>query len=90
MFLAADGEDISTPELLRTIAQAMGRPLWLPAIPLRLLRWLAHFASRSADLERLTRSLQIDASRAQAVVGWRPETTLREGIGEMTDWYLNR
>lgn len=89
-FVAADGEDVSTPNLLRTIAQAMGRRLRMPTIPLGPLRLLATLTGRSADLERLTRSLQIDASRAHAIVGWRPERTLQEGIGEMTDWYLKR
>ena len=90
MFLAADGEDISTPDLLRMIAKTMGRSLWLPAIPPGMLRRLARLAGRGADLDQLTGSLCVDASRTQAVVDWQPEKSLREGIGEMTDWYLSR
>ena len=89
LFLAADGEDVSTPELLDVIADAMGRRLWIPSIPLGSLRMLAMLAGRRAELERLTNSLQVDASQARTVLGWTPDVPFRQGISAMADWYLN-
>ena len=88
-FLAADGEDVSTPELLRTMAETLGQSLWMPPVPMGLMQVLANMAGRGADFERLTRSLQVDAGRVQSVTGWRPKATLRDGIAEMAIWYRN-
>ena len=89
LFVAADGEDLSTPELLKMMAQAMRRPLWTPRFPLSWLRSLATLAGRRADFDRMTQSLQVDASRVRAVVGWRPEQSVRHGVGEMVNWFLS-
>lgn len=89
-FVVADGEDVSTPALLRIMADAMGRRLWLPSIPLGALRVVATALGRSADFERMTGSLQVDATRARSDLGWQPTSTLQGGIEEMVNWFLSR
>ena len=87
LLMAADGTDVSTPELLAMISDAMDRRLRIPSVPLGSLRVLAMLAGRRAELERLTNSLQVDASRARSILNWTPGTPLQKGIGAMMDWY---
>lgn len=47
-FLVADGEDLSTPELIRRIAQAMGRSARLRPVPPKVLRLAARLRGGSA------------------------------------------
>ncbi len=86
-FHVSDGEDVSTPELLRIMAAAMGkRPRILPC-PLPLLRAAASAFGKRGELERLIANLRVDSSFAKASLGWQPTKELRAGIGEMVHWF---
>lgn len=85
--LVSDSEYISTPELLRKLATALGRPSRLFPFPLKLLKIGARLAGKSAALERLTASLAIDSSKIRKHLGWTPPFTLDEGIRKTADWY---
>jgi nucleoside-diphosphate-sugar epimerase len=89
LFLAADGHDVSTLELLDTIARAMRRRLRSFRFPLRGLRMMAALAGFEKELDRLTGSLQVDASRAATHLNWRAMKTFDAGIEEMVDSYLH-
>lgn len=86
-FLAADGPPLSTPELVRRIARALGRPARLLPVPPGLLRAAGAVTGRSAVVDRLLSSLEVDASRAGAVLGWRPPTDIDQGLCRTADWY---
>ena len=80
VFLAADGEDLSTYDLLRRTAQAMGaRPRLLP-VPAPLLKIAAHLIGRSDLWQRLGGNLQVDMSEARDRLGWSPPITVDEGL----------
>lgn len=85
LFLTADGHDVSTAQLIREIARAMGRPDRLFACPPRLIAGVARLAGAGDVAERLLGSLQVDASLAQAVLGWHPRVSLEAGIRQMTE-----
>jgi len=89
-FLLSDGEDISTPELLRAIAVSMGRPARLLPVPTGLLRFLSGLLEMCAELSRLTDSLTLDSSKIQEVLGWHPPYTLHEGLRLTTRWYAQQ
>ncbi len=89
-FLASDGEDVSTPELLRRIAKAMGRPARLLPFPPGLLGWIASIAGKGAEAERLLGSLQVDSSYARQQLDWQPPFTMNEGLAETVRWFLSR
>lgn len=80
LFLAADGDDVSTPDLVRHIAAALGRPARLFPVPVPLLQAAAFLAGRGAAAQRLAWSLQVDISKARKVLGWQPPYTLTEGL----------
>ena len=53
VFLAADGEDLSMPELLRRVARALGRKARLLPFPPAMLRLAARISGRPGIYERL-------------------------------------
>jgi nucleoside-diphosphate-sugar epimerase len=86
-FLVSDGEDVSTPALVRAIAGALAvKPRLLPCPP-PALRALAAALGRGAEAARLTGSLQVDASRIRRELEWRPPHTLAQGLAETARWY---
>ncbi|HZX48774.1 MAG TPA: SDR family oxidoreductase [Nitrospirota bacterium] len=89
IFLVSDGADISTSDLIRMIARAMGKRPGLLPFPLPLLKGIGRVSGKSAEIERLTGSLCIDSSKIRKVLGWKPPFTMEEGIRETVKWYQN-
>jgi nucleoside-diphosphate-sugar epimerase len=79
-FLVSDGHDLSTPELVRGLAQAMGRPARLFRVPLSLLRIVGQLSGRLGEFERLTDSLQVDIRPTCEILGWAPPVSVQEGL----------
>ena len=82
-FNVSDGEDLSTPELLRLMAAAMGKKARLFRCPASLLRAAATVSRKRTELERLTGNLRVDSSFARKALDWRPAMDPRTGIAEM-------
>lgn len=80
VFLAGDGHDFSTTELLRGVARAMGKPSWLIPVPASLLMLGATLIGKRAMAQRLLGSLQVDISKARDLLGWEPPITVEEGL----------
>ncbi len=89
-FLVADGEDLSTPELIRRIARALGRPARLLPVPPDLLRALWRLAGRGAEIDRLTGDLALDSGAIRARLGWRPAEPVEDGLAETARWFRTR
>jgi nucleoside-diphosphate-sugar epimerase len=83
VFHVADGEDVSTPELLKIIAAATRRKPRVFRCPPALLRAAASMAGRIADLDRLTTTLLVDSTLARTELGWRPSKPMQDEVGEM-------
>lgn len=83
VFLASDGEALSTPQLYRLIADALGRPARMFKLPVRLLRAMARPVGWAGEIDRLTQSLEIDIRKTREVLGWHPPLPLQVGIAEM-------
>lgn len=80
VFLAGDGEDLSTSELLRGVAQAMGRSSRLLPIPASLLQIGATLLGKKAIAQRLLGSLQVDITKTREVLDWQPPLTVEQGL----------
>jgi nucleoside-diphosphate-sugar epimerase len=82
-FLAGDGQDVSTPELLRAIGHALGKPARLLPCPTSLLVLVASLLGKKAEAQRLTGNLQVDISKASSLLGWQPVVSLQQGLREV-------
>lgn len=79
-YLVSDGEDLSTTELLRRLAQAMHRPARLWPVPQPWLKRAAQLLGRNAAYQSLCGSLQVDMSGTQRQLDWRPPVSVNEGL----------
>lgn len=80
LYLIADGDDVSTADFIRHIAQASGRPARLLHVPLPLLRAAAKLLGRADAVDKLTVPLQIDCRKAREQLGWIAPYTLDQGL----------
>ena len=88
-FHVADGTDISTPELLRKMGDALGKPVRLIPLPSWLLTLLASILGKRAEIERLCGSLQVDAAKAHTMLGWEPPVSLDQGLRKAVEAFTN-
>ena len=85
-WLAADGEAVSTAELARRIAAALGVPPRVLDVPKPLVVLAAKATGRGALLKRTTESLEVDASPLAARIG-PPSFTLDHGLAATAAWW---
>jgi nucleoside-diphosphate-sugar epimerase len=79
-WLVSDGDDVSTPELLRRVAGAMSVRLRLMPVPPACLRALGVLAARVDQMERLCGDLQVDIGPARGLLGWVPPISMRDAL----------
>jgi nucleoside-diphosphate-sugar epimerase len=79
-FLVSDGNDLSTPGLIRLMGRATGRPARLFNFPPGLLRTGARFAGLGAEFGRLIGFLQVDIAHSRRVLDWHPPVSVEEGL----------
>jgi nucleoside-diphosphate-sugar epimerase len=80
VFLISDGEDVSTTQLLRKVAEALGEKPRLLPVPVGLMRFAAKLIGKDDVANRLFGSLQVDSSKARDLVGWKPVITMGEEL----------
>jgi len=68
----ADRDAVSTPQLVRAIAAALGVAPRLLDVPVGVLRFAATLAGQRDAIERLTGSLEVDTSSLTSATGWSP------------------
>jgi nucleoside-diphosphate-sugar epimerase len=86
-FTVCDGEDVSTAELVRRIAAALGKKARLINLPEGLMRFAGKLTRRSAQVDRLCGSLVIDSSHAREVLDWNPPFTMEQELAKLAVWY---
>jgi nucleoside-diphosphate-sugar epimerase len=79
-YLVCDGEDISTPDLLRQLAHNMGVSARLFFCPPVLLKLAGKLTGKSQQLERLFGSLRVEGDKIRADLNWTPPYSLRQGL----------
>jgi UDP-4-keto-D-QuiNAc 4-reductase len=87
LFLAADARPLSTAELVRLLAAALGRSARLLPVPPAALRLAGTLIGRTAQVARLCDSLRIDTSLAERVLGWRAPLSVEDGLRQAAAWY---
>lgn len=79
-FLISDGQDLSTTELVRAMAQAAGVPARLLPVPVWALQLAGCLTGKTDAVQRLCGNLQIDSSKALTALGWKPKWSVAEGL----------
>ncbi len=79
-FLVADGEDLSTTELLQRVGLALGKPARLFPVAAGLLYLGAVLIGKKEMAQRLCGSLQVDISKARELLGWTPPLSVDDGL----------
>ncbi|MES2049504.1 MAG: SDR family oxidoreductase [Pseudomonadota bacterium] len=80
VFLASDGQDMSTTDLLKKSAAAFKVTSRLLPCPPSLLSLIATLAGKKSVADRLCQSLQVDISKARRQLEWSPPYTVEQGL----------
>ena len=86
VYSPSDGQDVSTPDLVRGIASALGRPARLLPAPVWLLRLGGLMTGRAGAIDRLVGSLTV----RDALEGWVAPHSMRDGLADTARWYHSR
>ncbi len=89
-FMTADGEDLSTTELLQRMGAALGKPARLLPIPQRFIELSLKMLRKEDVVQKLCGSLQADISKARDMLGWNPPVSIDEGLKRTAKWYLRQ
>jgi nucleoside-diphosphate-sugar epimerase len=79
-FLVSDGQDLSTTELVRGMAQAAGVPARLLPVPVWALQAGASLLGKGDAVQCLCGNLQVDIFKARSLLGWVPSVSVEEGL----------
>lgn len=83
VFLISDGEDVSTTELLRRVANAYNVAPRLLPIPANWVQTVTRLLGKRAVADRLLGSLVVDSSKARDLLGWKPVVSMDEQLQQM-------
>ncbi|MEM5364809.1 SDR family oxidoreductase [Paraburkholderia azotifigens] len=86
-FHVADGTAPTVAELVRMLARHLGKPARLLPVPTAWLGLAGRLTGRSAQVERLIGSLQVDTAHIRDVLDWQPPYSTDEGLSATADWY---
>ncbi len=97
LYFVSDGHDLSTPELVRAVAAALGRRARLVNVPPALFTLAGRIGDRlsalipvpvtSGAVRRLQDSLTVDITRIRAALGYQPPYTVEQGLALTAQWY---
>jgi len=87
VFFLADGSDLSTPDLVRTIAQALNRPARLWRLPVRVLRLGGALIGLSQEVSRLIDSLSVSLQKLRRATDWHAPFSPTQGWRATASWY---
>ncbi len=86
-YLISDGCDLSVAGMFALMAQKLGRPCRMISVPIFILKILGRITGKSAAIDRLTQSLQVDGQTIQKELNWTPPVSVESGFEKMVNWY---
>lgn len=89
-FLAGDGEDLSTTDLLQRLSNLLGKPVKLLPLPIWVLKTGAMLLGKSDMAQRLCNSLQVDISKTCELLNWQPPVTVDDALKKTAANFLQK
>jgi len=86
-FLVSDGEDVSTPDLARSIARKMKKRIYIAPVSPALLEIMLWLIGKGGSARRLLGSLTLDSSHIYDILDWCPPHSLDDGLKKTVAWY---
>ena len=89
IFLISDNTDVSTTELLKKIANSMGKkPLLLP-VPVKFMEFCAKIIGKKDLSQRVFGNLQVDDSKARELLQWTNSISIDNALRLTTEHFLH-
>lgn len=86
-FLASDGADLSTSDLLRWLGRAPGRPARLLPVPAPWLEAASGSMGKRDLAQRLCDSLKLDITKTRQLLGWSPIVSVDEALARTAEQF---
>ncbi|OQW58782.1 MAG: hypothetical protein A4S14_07090 [Proteobacteria bacterium SG_bin9] len=80
VFLVSDGDDLSTPEMLRAIVEGMDKEAALLPFPVPLIRLAATMLGQRDAARQVCGSLAIDSRKVRETLSWQPPLGARDAL----------
>ncbi len=87
-FLASDDHDVSTTQLMQTIAHAMGKSPRLIPIPMSWIQAGSSALKKKHIAQRICGNLQVEIGLTKEILGWKPPVSFEQGIKRTVEAYL--
>lgn len=88
VFLASDGNDLSTTQMLQQLGAAQNKPARLLPIPMSWLNFTFTMLGKKSFSQRLCGSLQVDITKNQQLLSWSPPIAVEEAMRKTAQAYL--
>ncbi len=89
-YLLADGEDLSTSDLVRILSLHLGSHARLWTAPEPAVAAAARLLGRAGELQRLFGALTVDASKFRRAMHWVPPYSADAGLEMTAAWWQRR
>ncbi len=80
IFLASDGHDVSTTQLLALLGQTLRGHARLLPVPVSWLTLAGRLSGKAAVVQRLLGSLKVDIGKNRELLGWEPPVTVEMAL----------
>lgn len=82
LFLISDGDVVSTKDIVKLLAEGMGRRARLFPLPAPVAQFCSSMLGKTSLYTQLFRSLVIDSSKARRLLGWVPQQSSSVALKE--------
>jgi len=88
IFLAGDDRDWSLIDLVRMLAQTMGKPIFFLSISPKLLKWVASLVGKGPVIDILFLPSRVDTTKARKILDWRPIISSEAALKNTANQFL--